>query len=188
MSRKKIIDFPDLGNVSTKDYYELLLSGKRATRTSTKGVQSVTPNIIQKTLGAKPSKKKYSKKDNSSPYKKKKADELVPPSPPEEKIKIRFLFGCVWGQDVIGRKAYLINDEIITPGIIKAVEPVVKEELMPVKYLVDEHWVDLRRSNVYITGEIVEYQGIEYEVLWEFPFPISYPKVLLKSPESRLVK
>ena len=94
MSRKKFIDFPEIGNISTLDYYELILSGKRATRNATKTNQVSSTGTASKIIPQKQFKKK-SKKDNSSPYKKKKTDELVPPSPPEEIVKLKFLYGCV---------------------------------------------------------------------------------------------
>ena len=93
MSRKKVIDFPEIGNISVLDYYKLIFSGKRATRNATKTPQGSTTNP-SKAVVPKPSKKKI-KKDHSSPYKKKKTDELVPPSPPEEIVKLKFLYGCV---------------------------------------------------------------------------------------------
>lgn len=187
MSRKKIIDFPEIGNMSTLAYYELLLSGKRATRHSTKVVQSPTTNPLQKTSSLKQYKKKQ-KKEGSSPHKKKKIDELVPPSPPEEKIKLKYLYGCVWGQDAIDRKAYLDLPEGLSLGTIKSFEPVKGEELLPVKYQIDEKWYDLRNTKIYLSGEIVECQGKESEALWNFPFPISYPTLIIKTPDNRLIR
>ena len=186
MSRKRVIDFPEIGNMSTLEYYELLLSGRRATRHSIKETQSTSSNNTQKTPGSKPSKKK-SKPDKSSPHKKKKIDELVPPSPPEEKVKIKYLYGCVWGEDAVGRRVFIETDDILKPAVIQEFEP-VEGELMPVRYLVDDLWVDLRNVKLYLTGEIVDFQGKECEVLWNFPFPISYPRVLLRTQDMRLVK
>lgn len=187
MSRKKIIDFPEIGNMSTYAYYELLLSGKRATRHSTKVVQSTPSSTVQKTSSLKQYKKKQ-KKEGSSPYKKKKVDELVPPSPPDEKVKLKYLYGCVWGPDTIDRKVYLDCPEGVVSGVIRAFESVKGEDILPIKYQIDDKWVDLRTTKVYLSGEVVEYQGKECEVLWNFPVPIHYPTVLIRTPENRIVR
>jgi hypothetical protein len=186
MSRKKIIDFPEIGNISTLDYYELLLSGKRATRHSTKGTPSSSAAAAQKPLPPKPLKKK-TKKD-SSPYKKKKCDELVPPSPPEEVPKLKFLYGCVWGEDAVSRKIWVDEGEGLRPGVVEGFEDVKGEDMLPVRYQVSGRWIDLRQVKAYLTGETVDFQSKECELLWAFPPPLSYPEVLLRTVDGKILK
>jgi hypothetical protein len=187
MSRKKIIDFPEIGNISTLDYYELLLSGKRATRNATKTTQSGSNTTNQKPVIQKPKKNKV-KKDNSSPYKKKKIDELVPPSPPEELVKLKLLYGCVWGEDAINRKLWVEEKNNFYHGLIEDFESVQGEDMLPVKYKLSGNWIDLRQVKSYLTGELVEYQGSKWEVLWPFPSPVSYPQVDIKSSDGHLAR
>ena len=185
MSRKKIIDFPEIGNISTLDYYELLLSGKRATRFATKSSQSSLVESIQKSNPQKPSKKK-GKKDKSSPYKRRKTDEVVPPSSPEEVVKLKYIYGCIWGEDSIGRKIYTEIDGVLKPGIIEGYDQVPGEDMLPVRYMVNGNWLDLREKKAYLTGENVEYQNSMCEVLWPFPPPVGYPQVDLLSKDSTI--
>jgi hypothetical protein len=187
MSRKKNFDFPEIGNISTLEYYNLLLNGKRATRYSTKEAQGSSQQTAQKPPVQKQVKKKP-KKDNSSPYKKKKNDELVPPSPPEEIAKLKYLYGCVYGDDAIERKVWIEDDTGMWSGVLEKFEEVQGEDMIPVKYYVGGKCVDLRDVKAYLSGEFVEYQGKECEVLWNFPPPLSYPEVLLKTSENKIVK
>lgn len=187
MSRKKIIDFPEIGNISTLDYYELLLSGKRATRNATKTSHGPTTPSSQKPVFLKPTKKKQ-KKDNSSPYKKKKSDELVPPSPPEESTKLKLLYGCVWGEDSISRKLWVDDGKNFSYGKIEGFEEVKGEDMLPVKYNIDNRWIDLREVKCYLSGERVEYQGGIWEVLWPFPPPAAYPRVDILSQDLQITR
>ena len=187
MSRKKIIDFPEIGNMTTLDYYELLLSGKRATRHTTKVPQNSSSANPQKPIPQKPLKKKP-KKDSSSPYKKKKNDELVPPSPPEEVPKLKFLYGCVWGEDALNRKIWVDDSTGLKSGIIENFEEVKGEDMLPVKYLVSGNWIDLREVKAYLSGETIDFQGKECEVLWAFPPPLSYPEVILRTIDGKILK
>ena len=187
MSRKKIIDFPEIGNISTLDYYELLLSGKRATRNATKTSHGPSTPVTPKPVVQKLPKKK-SKKDSSSPYKKKKTDELVPPSPPEETVKLKFLYGCVWGDDSISRTLWIEDSKVFSCGEIAEFEAIHGEDMLPVKYKVKERWIDLRETRCYLGGEKVDYQGSNWEVLWPFPPPIGYPQVDIRSSDGQIAR
>ena len=37
--------------------------------------------------------------------------------------------------------------------------------MLPVKYLLNGRWIDLREVKAYIVGEIVEYQNLKWEIL-----------------------
>lgn len=99
MARKKAIDFPEIGNLSNLEYFKLIESGRKPTRNATR-IASHQPQVpsfpVPKNPLLKQKKRpKISKKSEPSPSKKKKSEELVPPTPPDEELKVRFLEGCV---------------------------------------------------------------------------------------------
>lgn len=189
MARKKQIDFPELGQLSTLDAYNLLSAGKKITRHTANTLSKSIIETKHKLSSELPKKKiKKGKRISPLPQKKKKLEEIVPPSSPEPEMKLNFLEGCLWGELVRNRAVALMADPTLQ-GKILGFEEVSGEDVIPVKYKVgilsnkrpEVRWVDITQEKIYLGGDVVSKDGQPWQVLWNFPPPQSYPNILLRN-------
>ena len=172
MSRGRQIEFPELGNLSTLEYYKLLQAGKKLTRHATRTATEPPPTP--------PKPQKRPPKRSPHPVKKRKPEAVVPPSPPEEKVKLNYLEGCVYGSQITSRRVWVKLEDTWKVDLIEDFEAVSGEDLVPSKYKIGANWVDLRQVEAFLGGRLMEYQGKPVEILWYIPGPQSDQQILVK--------
>jgi hypothetical protein len=195
MSRKKAIDFPDLGQLSTLDLLNLLQAGKKLTRTATRGaIEHFTADALEAT------RRKQSKGKGPIPSKKPKTDyeDLVPPSPEDEPLSADFLEGCVRGQALINRVLWVLEGTELRQAKVLGAEAITGEDEAPKLYKVTfdfadnsaAEWVDLTHQTCFIGSSVVadRFTKETYELLWNLQGTPSYPDLHVRPTNSFILQ
>lgn len=194
-SRKKLIDFPDLGKISTLDLLNLLQAGKKLTRTATRSVNDAVP---AESLDA--ARRKLAKTKGPPPLKKLKSEteDLVPPSPEDEPLSVDYLEGCVRGQALVNRVLWVLEGTELRQAKVLASEIMTGEDEAPKMYRITfdfadnsvAEWMDLSQKTCFLGSCVVadRFSKEIYELLWNLQGTPSYPELQVRPTNSYTVE